>query len=419
MRTWIPILLGAFALLPGTLTSSAREHATITGKVVDSAGKPLTNATVMVYSAGVKNGYSLFCPTCYRDCGKRTLTGPDGNYTIIGLDPELLFTLVAVKDEYIAAFVSNVDPAAGRAPNAILKLRPAVKDTSQIVRGRVVDTHGKPLRDTVIQPDFATFKSPGGQINFSGPGDWINDVTVTNDKGEFEVDFRQSALEMTLRVAARAMAPKHFTVPTGEERKTMIVTEGAMIRGRLLYRRKPVGGAEVVLVPHDAGIGRWYPEVRIGTTEDGTFAITNVPPGRIWLLRPTMESLASRGIGGDLISCVTMYDGQDVNLGDINLKPTHTLSGKIVLVDGRPIPPEMRLTITADHSGDSQMVKLGSDGRFQFNGLTDEIYAIAPAVIGYRLLNECGIACRSVEILVKQDVSDFVIKMEPESAPEN
>jgi hypothetical protein len=420
VRTWIPILLMGFTLTPGLQASFAEERATAIGRVVDVAGRPLENATVMVYSAGVKKGYSLFCPTCYRDCGKRTVTGPEGNYRISGLDPELLFTLVAVKDGYLAAYIPNVDPAAGPAPDAHLKPQPFIKDVSQIVRGRVVDMQGKPLRGAVVQPDIATYKGPGGQLNFSAPIEWINEVTVTNDKGEFEVAFSKPAVEITLRVTARGMAPKHFTMPTGGERRTVVVTDGAIIRGRLMYNGRPVAGAEVGLIPHDAGVGRWYPEVRIGTAEDGTFAITNVPPGRIWLLHPMMESLASRGIGGDPLVCETKDDGQEVNLGDIRLKPAHTLRGKVVLGDAKPIAAEMRVTIGADRSGDSQMVKIGSDGRFRFDGLPDGIYSVTPAVAGYRLANECAISlCRFVEILVNRDVNDFVIKMvpEPQAAP--
>jgi hypothetical protein len=44
------------------------------GSVVDhSTTQSIANATVMVYSAGVKKGYDLFCPSCYVDCGKRTV----------------------------------------------------------------------------------------------------------------------------------------------------------------------------------------------------------------------------------------------------------------------------------------------------------------------------------------------------------
>jgi len=107
-------------------------------------------------------------------------------------------------------------------------------------------------------------------------------MTVTNDKGEFEIAYSKPAVRMILQVTARGMAPKLFTEPTGADRKTMTVTEGATIRGRLLREGKPISNAEVGLATHSRLSGRVYPEVRIGTQEDGTFAITNVPAGRIW-----------------------------------------------------------------------------------------------------------------------------------------
>ncbi len=415
LQAWASIFALAFTLAGSAPSSFAEERATAAGRVVDADGTPLENATVMVFSAAVKKGYSLFCPTCYRDCGKRTLTGVEGRYAIRGLDPELSFTLVAVKDGYLAAYIWNVDPAAGPAPDANLTPRPAVKDLSQIVRGKVVDTRGQPLSGALVQPDIAIYKRPDGHTDFSAPMEWINGLTVTNDKGEFEVAFRQPAMEMTIRVTARGMAPKHFTLPTGGERKTLMLDEGAVILGRLVYDGKPVAGAEVGLVPHDAGVGRWYPEVRIGTAQDGTFAITNVPPGRIWLLIPMMESLADRGIGALPVICETKYDRQELKLGDIPLKQAHTLRGKVVLDGAKPIPPEMRVTITADRSSDTQVVKISSDGRFRFDGLPDGLYAVSPAVKGYRLADDCPISlCRSVEILVNADIKDFVIRMERE-----
>ena len=33
----------------------------------EATNQPVPNATVMVYSAGVKKGYDQFCPTCYVD----------------------------------------------------------------------------------------------------------------------------------------------------------------------------------------------------------------------------------------------------------------------------------------------------------------------------------------------------------------
>src|SRR6185312_12755931 len=54
--------------------SIAAEPATLIGKVTDSAGNPIEHAAVMVYEAHVRTGYSIFCPTCWADCGKHAFT---------------------------------------------------------------------------------------------------------------------------------------------------------------------------------------------------------------------------------------------------------------------------------------------------------------------------------------------------------
>src|SRR5258707_13485121 len=89
---------------------SAADRLTLTGTVTDATGKPLEHATVMVYHAGVKQGYSTFCPSCYSDCGKRTLTGADGKFTISSLSRDLFFELEVVNAGYFPTFIKRVDP---------------------------------------------------------------------------------------------------------------------------------------------------------------------------------------------------------------------------------------------------------------------------------------------------------------------
>src|SRR5437870_2902909 len=48
--------------------------------------------------------------------------------------------------------------------------------------------------------------------------------------------------------------------------------------------------------------------------ECSSFAITNIPPGRIWDVYPKMASLATRGLGADVVICETKDDGQEVQL---------------------------------------------------------------------------------------------------------
>jgi hypothetical protein len=181
----------------------------------------------------------------YRLRQTRGSTDAQGNFTIGGLSPDLLFTLLVVREGYAVEYISKVDPAKGPAERAVLKPRPPVQDALQVVRGRVVDGHGRPLRDAVVEQQGIKLRFPNGQMGTSfGPRDWIDQMAVTNEKGEFEIAYGKPAAQMILEASARGMAPKLFTLPTGAERQTMTVTDGAIIRGRLVLDGKPVANAQ-------------------------------------------------------------------------------------------------------------------------------------------------------------------------------
>lgn len=274
-----------------------------------------------------------------------------------------------------------------------------------------MDVHGRPLRDAVIEQEGVGIRGPNGGMghSFGGARNWIDEMAVTNEKGEFEMAYSKPAAEMILQVSVRGMAPKLFTEPTGADRKTMVVSDGATVRGRLMFNGKPVANAEVGLITHERRSGTMYSEVLIGTKEDGTFTITNVPAGRIWMLYPKMESLAGRGIGSQAVPLETKDDGQEVDVGDIQLTAAHTLKGRVVLSDGAPIPSGMRVTVGADQAWDNQMADIGTDGSFEFHGLPTGVYGVHPSVKGYRAGND-GFG---IEALVNRDITNLVIRMEP------
>jgi hypothetical protein len=91
--------------------------------------------------------------------------------------------------------------------------------------------------------------------------------------------YSKPAKSMILQVAPRGMAPKLVVLPTGATRQTVTVTDGATIRGRLVYNGKAVANAEFGLSTHSHVSGTFFQEIRIGTNENGEFAITNVPAG--------------------------------------------------------------------------------------------------------------------------------------------
>jgi hypothetical protein len=277
------------------------------------------------------------------------------------------------------------------------------------VRGHVVDIRGNPVRDAVVEQQGVIFAREDGQTARSfGPVNWIDLLAVTNENGDFEVAYSKPAKEMILQVSPRAMSAKLFTEPTGPDRKTLTVSEGATIRGRLVQNGKPVANAQVGLSTHSRMAGTTFPEIRIGTREDGTFAMTNVPAGRVYYLYGKMESLAPLGLVADLIECATKDDGQEVNVGDILVKPAYALRGKVVLTDGKPIPPDMHVNLFLDNARDSQTVVLGPDGLFEFKGLANRVYDVAPSVKGYPLPEGF-----SSEVLIQRDVNDLVFTLKP------
>jgi hypothetical protein len=393
--------------------SPAAERATLTGKVTDSSAKPVAHATVMVYRAGVKKGYSAFCPTCYSDCGKTAITDADGSFSIPGLSPDLWFQLLVIREGYRVAVVDKVDAESGGAPTAVLKKRMPVTDLTRVVRGRVVDSQGTPVRDAVVEPEAILL--PNGDSMYGGAPKELDPMTVTNDKGEFDLAYAEPIAKMALTVQPRAMAPKFAILAGGSERQTVTVFDGAVVRGRLIENGKPVANAEIGLNPKEAWSGganltihgSFYRETTIGTRDDGTFVFTNVPTPDEWNVYGKMESIASGG-ATDPIACATNNDHQEINLGDMLIRRAYRIRGQVTLNDGKTIPDGMRLIVTAKRSRDSQLVMLGVDGKFEIRGLAAGDYSIYPGVKGYRSATERG----QIDVQVDRD-KEVKIALDP------
>ncbi len=400
MRKLSPLITALFFAFPAL----AAERVTATGKIVDATNAPIANATVMVYSAGAKEGLDLLCPTCYVDCGKRAVTSAEGDFTIPGLSSDLLYNLLVVREGFSAEFIKKVNPTKGPIAPAVLKQRTTPDDMSQIVRGKVIDAHGDAVRDVLVEQQGIIFE----RGRAFGPTNWIDLVAVTNNKGEFEMAYSKPAQSMILQVSPRGMAAKLATLPTGADRKSITVTDGATIRGRVVLDGKPVPNVEVGLSSHTNISGKTLPEIRIGTNEKGEFVITNVPAGRVWFLHGKMDSLATRNLVAQVMECATKDDGQEVNVGDIAVRPAFALRGRIVLSDGNPIPANMRLSLFADRVPDRQTLILPPDGSFEFKGVGKGMYSLSPSVKGYQTADG-----DAIELLVEGSIAKMNVMLRP------
>jgi uncharacterized GH25 family protein len=402
MRILLYVIIAT--LLP--CSASAERSNRITGSVKDSAGNPIANATVLVHSAGVRNGYSVFCPTCYVDCGKRASTDTAGQYVIPGLSDDLVFNLLVVKQGYATRWIRHVDPAKGPAKTVTVKASAPVDDPGRVLRGKVVDARDHPVRDALIEVSGVTTRQSNGAVGmqFGGPSEIL---AVSNDSGEFDLAADTPALNMLVLISPRGMAPKKVTVNTGSDRKTITVTDGVAVRGRLIQRGTGVPNVEFGIRPVRLEETAAFPEERAATDAKGRFLITNVPPMRVWNLYATWVSLGDRG-AVEPIQCATGADEEIVDVGDIQLKPGLRFSGRVLLSDGKAIPPGMTMLVTFDRAAHSENVAVSEDGRFELGGLVPGAYELWPAVRGYKTPEGTFL-----DVLLKRSVNDYVIRLEP------
>jgi len=133
-----------------------------------------------------------------------------------------------------------------------------------------------------------------------------------------------------------------------------------------------------------------------------------VPVPVDWYVYGKMESIAAVG-ATDRVECATARDGEEVNVGDIQIHPGHRLRGRVTLSDGAAMADGMRVTISAYRAWDSQTVIIGRDGHFEFVGLPTGKYEIVPSVRGYRLQENRG----TIETTIDRDIGSFAIALDP------
>ena len=386
-----------------TAKAMSEDSATINGTVVGEAGQPAKDATVFVYSAHLKKGYAIVCPTCWVDCGRRADTNVQGQFTITGLNPNLKFRLLVLKEGFTATAKGGVDPAQGPLQPIKLIPRAASSDESKIVHGRVTDATGNPIAGALVE-SVGAFQS--GVTSF-GTVEWIDPLAVTNASGDFEIVSTKPVEKIMLRVSTRALAPKLVTEPPGPATNSIVLTEGATILGRLVEPNgTPIAHTELVMVSHDRSNGERFSEVRVGTDQDGSFVFTNVPARRVWGIYPTSDSLQGRNLTAGPYWYETIFDRQVVNVGKITLRRGFSVSGRIDLPDRKDIPASMHVSMCSEWDVNSRLSDIASDGTFEFRTLAPGIYSLQVGITGYT-----PTADAPRELLIERDRRDVVIHM--------
>jgi hypothetical protein len=408
------LLLAAIFCATASL-GGATTRPDLTGTILDSNGSPLAGVTVMIYHAGVKVGYSTFCPSCYIDCGKSTVTDAKGAFTFKSLAPDLWFTLLAARDGYIPEITKSIDPV--KVPTVSLKLvaKPPITDFSGTVRGRVVEADGSPIPFAVVNPTGVITGEKGASSYFGVPG--LDPIAIANKQGEFEVSYSKPTPKMLLEMEARAFAPKFVVMETGPDRRSVTLNEGAVIVGHLVQNGRAVPSAQIALIPKDRGgfindlkfTGNPYEVVRIGTDANGRFSIPDVPADVDWYIYPTMDSVSALGAAIPIEVHVSK-DGESVQVPDLVIKPGVHVRGTVLASDSKPIADGMRVTLGSETVWDMQTVPLASDGHFEFSNIPAGKYSIEVSVKGY---HENTPQFGPPPFMVDHDINNFTTTIYP------
>lgn len=390
------------------------------GVVTDSEGQPIRDATVMISTAAPRVGVSIFCPSCYADCGRKVRTGDDGRFVLLSLDPALKFRIVVTAEGYRAQRSELIDPVFG-ATSVQLAQPPAEVPPAQMVRGRVVDTAGKPVVGAVVEP----FGCKRADRRWWGSLPGVDPLSVTNQEGEFFITCVEPAEAFDLEVQSPRHAKRRFElIPTGNdaEKNKLTVESGVIVRGRLVRDGNPVSGASLGLVDVDRGGDSFVGHFEIATNAQGLFEFFYMPPQMDYYLYTLMERQPE--IGALPLRRVTVDKSDTVmELGDLELGAAHIVQGRILLTDGKSLPGPIQLLLGREGAWDSQRVMVAGDGVFRFDNVPhEESVTLSIRIPGYRLASNRNrfqqVREWSIAMHVDGPREDVEIWFEPHRAPD-
>lgn len=353
----------SMSLLLLVLVATTARAATLSGVVVDADGKPVANAHVSVYTAAPRIGVSALCPSCYRDCGKSQAVDANGAFRLDGLDPALVFDLLAVAPGYEGNLVRAVDPAFGA---VTIRLTPRPRtDRDRLIIGRVLDPDGKPVIGAKVEHRGYRVGNRTGFGNIAG----IDRLSITDRQGEFALRIPDPAARLDVLVTAKNFAPHIERMLAPGELRAMRLAEGATVTGRVMQDGRPVAGARVAFVQRNRESSQYLGRSEIGTNEEGWFVQTNLAPEETYVVFVPMETTPRTA---RLTMVTTPRRGESVDAGELVLDRGRRIAGCVTVPPGAALPEKAQILLTWPLADDWRRSELHEDGSFAFETAPSE-----------------------------------------------
>jgi hypothetical protein len=250
----------------------------------------------------------------------------------------------------------------------------------------VLDEAGAPVAAAVVEPHGFT----KGMTGRFGGLEGFDELAVTSAKGEFRLGVPEPGLELHVQVSAPFLAPKKFAkLAVGPKGHDLVLPAGVTVSGRVLKDGKPFAGVAMGLVQKDRGVDAFVGEFRTATDGKGVFTFRNVPPGDTFVLYGQMDSL--RAHGALAVKVVqTGASKSEKDMGDLAVQPGHSVTGRVVLSDGKAVPAGTKVALSREEAWDVQAAEVDRDGGFVLEGLPAERCSLSVRVKGYHVSPKNG-----------------------------
>ena len=381
-------ICGALSVARATLEPADEGHAVI-GRVVDEQGLPIAGATVYVHSLHRPGLQTPQNQVIHPDQGLQVITNANGRFRLPKLTSGFLFRLLIVADGHRPQMLGSVDPRDDKRLDVRLASRPIPKDPRCVVRGQVIEPSGKPAGGVLVEPygiwtEALPIAAPLKVGQVGGRLDSVDEMAVTNERGEFVLVCDKPVASLDVKVASRGgPRAKIQNVKSGDEKNRLQLKPGVTVTGRILDHGKPAPGMKVGACQSERGPNTFLGPYQTETDVNGRFTMANLPTQEDLYVYMPMDSMRD---GFALpVKRFQPTSEKPFDLGELSIQPALSVRGRIALSDGKPIPPDTRVYLNREDAWDSTSVAAAADGAFSFPGLSPGVISLRASLRGYRL----------------------------------
>ncbi len=353
--------------------------AELSGRVVDEQNQPVEGAIVAISTAKPRVGKAMTCPSCYRDCTKRTRTDSAGRFKFEGLSVELWFSLSAGASGHQGVVTKYYDPAQQPKIELMLEsLRPTTSNT--LIRGTVVSQAGVPIANAEIRCGEIC----GKDRIYRNTDSSVTPLTLTDAGGKFQISVGDSIRSLDVRVFATGYAPQEFHwQPAASSSLSFVLDRSASIRGQLLLDGVPLAAVEVGMMLKPDRTATVFTAAEMTTDKQGYFQFDQLTPDVEYHLYTHTGQHADGVLPISAIQAPA--PGLLADLGSIPAQRPQRLTISVCSEDGVPLPMDGYVAIDRNGAWRGTQLDLSRRPRAEvsLDDVPNETFQISVRVPGY------------------------------------